>query len=226
MGKYSEEVKRYIPVANAIAAMFGRLCEVTLHDLSSPQSSVVHTCNSHVTGSYIGQPVPHLLTQVLLSQQLKNDVVANYCTEVEGKRFVKSTTALLRNAQGEAIGALCIHMDTEPFTGIHHFFTEFLPHPRQPDSPVAQEPALEPQSGEEFDSVLVIVDRVIARTIPENDCREADKSTKLRWIKVLDEKGLFLIKGALEKVAAKLNISKVTLYGYLDEIRGPKETGE
>jgi predicted transcriptional regulator YheO len=35
----------------------------------------------------------------------------------------------------------------------------------------------------------------------------------------MDQKGIFLIKGAIDKVAEKLNISKVTVYSYLDEIK-------
>jgi predicted transcriptional regulator YheO len=35
----------------------------------------------------------------------------------------------------------------------------------------------------------------------------------------MDKKGVFLIKGAVEKVAEKLNISKVTVYSYLDAIK-------
>ena len=35
----------------------------------------------------------------------------------------------------------------------------------------------------------------------------------------MDDKGVFLIKGAIDKVAERLNISKVTVYSYLDEIK-------
>jgi predicted transcriptional regulator YheO len=38
----------------------------------------------------------------------------------------------------------------------------------------------------------------------------------------MDEKGVFLVKGAIEKVAASMGLSKVTIYSYLDEIRGKK----
>ena len=38
----------------------------------------------------------------------------------------------------------------------------------------------------------------------------------------MNDKGLFLIKGAADKVAERMNISKVTVYSYLDEIRKAK----
>ena len=35
----------------------------------------------------------------------------------------------------------------------------------------------------------------------------------------MNEKGIFNIKGAIEVVAAKLNVSKITIYGYLDQLK-------
>jgi len=34
-----------------------------------------------------------------------------------------------------------------------------------------------------------------------------------------DDQGFFLIKGAIKVLAGKLNMSKFTIYNYLDEIR-------
>ena len=39
-------------------------------------------------------------------------------------------------------------------------------------------------------------------------------------IRFMDDKGIFLVKGAIDKVAACMGLSKVTIYGYLDTVRG------
>jgi len=41
-------------------------------------------------------------------------------------------------------------------------------------------------------------------------------------VKSLDERGIFLIKGAVENVAKFLDVSRYTIYNYLDEIRSQK----
>lgn len=41
----------------------------------------------------------------------------------------------------------------------------------------------------------------------------------------MDEKGVFLVKGAIDKVAASMGLSKVTIYSYLDEVRGKNRKG-
>ncbi|RNB58729.1 transcriptional regulator [Brevibacillus gelatini] len=210
MGKYAEELKRYIPVADAIARTFGRNCEVVLHDLSSPQASVIYTANNHVTGSAIGESFHPLLTQVLLSQKLQNDVVANYRTETEDGRTIKSTTALIRNAKGEAIGAFCINIDIQPLVHTRAFIEDFI---RMDEEP----PAREEVDG--VQNVWEIVEKIIAQMISGKDVEKIDKSEKLRIVQFMDKKGVFLIKGALEKVASELKVSKVTMYSYLDELR-------
>ena len=48
------------------------------------------------------------------------------------------------------------------------------------------------------------------------------KQDNLEIIKFMDDKGIFLVKGAIDKVASCLGLSKVTIYGYLDIVRGKK----
>lgn len=38
-------------------------------------------------------------------------------------------------------------------------------------------------------------------------------------VRRLDERGVFLVKGSVDIVSTKLNISKYTIYNYLDQIK-------
>lgn len=49
------------------------------------------------------------------------------------------------------------------------------------------------------------------------DMSRADKQAAVRR---LDEQGAFLLRGAVEDVAASMGVSKVTLYSYLNAISG------
>ncbi|MGG4493532.1 helix-turn-helix transcriptional regulator [Brevibacillus reuszeri] len=213
MGRHIAELKRYIPVAEAMALTFGKNVEVVLHDLSSPQSSVIYTVNNHVTGRAVGQSFNHLITQVLLSQKLSNDVVANYRTETVDGRTIKSTTALIRDVAGEAIGAFCINIDIQSLVNTREFLDDFIR---------MEEEAVKQGEVEVIQNVWEIVDKLITQMITEKDADDMDKNEKLHIVGFMDKKGVFLIKGALERVAAELKISKVTLYSYLDEIRSQK----
>lgn len=204
-----DELMKYVPIADAIAQTFGENCEVVLHDLTTPQTSVIYTVNNHVTGRMLGQSFNHIITQVLLSKKFHNDVVANYKTQTEDQRSIKSTTVLLRDQKGEAIGALCINYDLHPLQQIQEFLNSFA---RVEEETIKDEVEL-------FGNVQEIAHNLIQQIIGESNVEKMDRSKKLEIVRFMDEKGVFLIKGAIEKVAESLQVSKVTIYSYLDQIR-------
>ncbi len=71
-------------------------------------------------------------------------------------------------------------------------------------------------------NIQEIVDDIIEHTIGNQNIEEMSRDQKIDLIRFMNDKGLFLIKGAADKVAERMNISKVTVYSYLDEIRKAK----
>ncbi|SFL89575.1 helix-turn-helix transcriptional regulator [Pelosinus propionicus] len=209
MMKINKKLEKYIPIANLIAKTFGKHCEVVIHDLSIPQNSVVYTINNHVTGREIGQSFEHLVKDVLLSKKFDNDYNANYITIAKDGRKIKSSTALIRDSENKVIGALCINYDLEKLNYIKIFLDEFL---------AAEEETIE-TAVEPFDNVMEIVDDLLDKIIDNKNIELLKRKDKIDLIFFMEKKGLFLVKGAIEKVAEKLNISKVTVYSYLDEIK-------
>ena len=203
------ELKKYIPIANMIAKTFGRQCEVVIHDLSIPQNSVVYTLNNHVTGRQIGQSFEHLVKEVLLSKNFDGDCTANYMTVIKDGREIKSSTTLLRDSGGKPIGALCINVDVQPLKDAMSFLGDLLNvEQAKPEADV-----------EPFSNVMEIVDDLIDKIIDQDNVDNLKRKDKLDLIQFMDDKGVFLIKGAIDKVAERLNISKVTVYSYLDKIK-------
>jgi predicted transcriptional regulator YheO len=204
-----DELMKYAPIADAIAQTFGDHCEVVLHDLTTPQSSVIYTVNNHVTGRMVGQSFNHIITQVLLSKKFHNDVVANYKTQTEDQRSIKSTTVLLRDQKGEAIGALCINYDVQPLLQIQEFLSNFT---HVEEETIRDEVEL-------LGNMQEIANNLIQQIIGDSNVDKMSRAKKLEIVSFMDEKGVFLIKGAIEKVAESLQVSKVTIYSYLDQIR-------
>ena len=54
-----------VPSVDALAATFGRDCEVVLHDVSDLTSSVIAIANGHVTNRRIGSPATDLLVSIV-----------------------------------------------------------------------------------------------------------------------------------------------------------------
>lgn len=202
-------LKRYVPIAHLIGKTFGSNCEVVLHDLTKPQNSIVYTVNSHVTGKEIGETFNILIKKVLLSKSFKDDITANYKTVTADGREIKSSTAFIRNANNDVVGAMCINYDLEKMKDMKIFLDEFM---------TIDEDIVENES-DQIDSVLEIADDIIDKTISKVDFDLLSKDEKIDLIYFMEQKGIFLIKGSIDKVANKLGISRVTVYSYLDEIK-------
>ena len=119
-------LRPYISIADMLADTFGDTCEVVLHDLDDPEHSVVYVANDKVTGRKKGQNFEHLISKVIMSEELKNDYVANYYFTTSDHRLIRSSSLLIRNEEGGLEGALCINLDTTPFTQQIEFLKTFV----------------------------------------------------------------------------------------------------
>lgn len=100
----------FYPVCDAIAALLQPQTEVVLHDLAT--ETVAHIANPF-SGREIGEP--SLLHEIDFRPDLS--VIGPYeKVNFDGRRL-KSVSAVLRDAQGRAIGVLCINLDVTQLHG-------------------------------------------------------------------------------------------------------------
>lgn len=209
-------LERYIPLADMLVKTFGPECEVVLHDLTVPEQSVVYVANGSVTGREVGQSFEQLIKQVILSKNFRDDYAANYFFIAKNGKLIRSSTFLLRDDKQKLIGALCINVDTSPIQQQINYLKGFLP---QDDSPEN-----DPIQNFPDDNVHIsqMVETLIDNIIGSQDPETLSRSEKIQKIGFMEEKGIFLMKGSIEMVAQKLKISTVTVYSYLDVVRGKR----
>jgi predicted transcriptional regulator YheO len=46
------------------------------------------------------------------------------------------------------------------------------------------------------------------------------KQAKVEAVRVMQERGLFIVKGGVEKAAEALGVTRYTVYNYLEQLRG------
>ncbi len=205
-------LKSLIPIAETIGKTFGNRCEVVLHDLTIPEKSVVYTVNGDVTGRREGQTFDRLVRSVLLNKNFTRDYAVNYTFETEDGRRIKSSSFLVRDEAGEVVGVFCVNYDITFMKTLHDELELFLP--MQEDSSV-----ICPEMAADQD-VTTVVDTLIDNIVSGRKKQGLTKQDNLEMIRFMDDKGIFLVKGAIDKVAACMGLSKVTIYGYLDTVRG------
>lgn len=209
------------PLVEAIAGTFGSKLEVVLHDLRTPEHSIVAIANGAVTGREVGGPIIGGPTQDkalrLLRERGDNPrLLANYSTRTPDGRELKSTSVVYYSGYtGEPIAALCLNYDLTGFQAAMAALETFL----RTDGPSVVDSS-EPGQKQRTD-LESMIRSMINRSVAETGKPVAlmSKDEKSSIVATLDENGLFMIRGAVERVAHVLGISRFTVYNYLKESR-------
>ena len=206
-------LKPYIAVADMIANTFGEDCEVVVHDLEDPEHSVVYVANNKVTGREIGQSFYTLVSNVMLSEELADDHADNYYFTAANGKLIRSSTLLIRDEADEVAGAICINLDTSRVTQQMEYLQSLMPN-RENTGIVSRQ-----EADTEEGSISDMVDDLIQRIVGSSPVETMSRDQRIEKVRFMEEKGIFLMKGSIEKAAEELGVNKVTIYSYLDEIR-------
>lgn len=205
-------MKSLIPLVEGLANTFGNNCEVVLHDIRNPQSSVVAIANGHVTGRTVGSPMSEYgLTDLRKGRFDKPKV--NYSKKTKDGRILKSTSLYIKDEKDELIGYLCINYDISELMIMKNILNDLTN---------IEEDAFNQESSESYgNTVNDVLSSIVDKTLNAVGKPVAflSKEEKVNIVQLLDEKGVFLIKGAIDYVAKVLCVSRYTIYNYLDEIR-------
>lgn len=219
MKKIHPILKAFIPVTKGLAQMLGPDYEIVLHDITDPEHSVIAIENGHVTGRKIGAPLTDLGLYILRSEKFREvDVVPNYMTTTSDGRILRSTTIFIRDENEKIIGFLCINFDTTKVSMFKQVIDQHLSFQK-----------LEDLAGANHEKFASRVEELLNEAIQEvksltgKPLRYATKEEKINVLKKLDEKGFFLLKGAVDLLAREMGNSKFTIYAYLREARNKSD---
>lgn len=200
-------------LTDGLAEAIGKNCEVVLHNFEDPEHSIVAIANSHITGRKVGDTVDVLGLQ-LLRNPPPGDLL-NYRTETKSGRVLRSSSIFLRKDSGEILGALCINYDISGLIKLQQWLHETV---------LPVEGAVQEEFEHDIDSIL---DHLIQDAIRSTGKEVGDltREDKVAVITYLENKGAFLIRYSVDRVAELLSISKYTIYNYLEEVKG-KQGGD
>jgi len=186
-----------IPAVDGLAAMLGPGNEVVLHDLSRLPDSIVAIAGG-LTGRDAGGPMTDLLLG-LVRRGTTQDLI-DYRTHGPDGRPIRSSTMFLRDDDGVAVGCLCVNSE--------------LPADRAA-VPAGERETFPP----DVDSLQrFLVERAVRKVdVPVELMKKRHKAAVVRE---LDEAGFFLIKDSVDQLAGELDVTRYTIYNYLNETRG------
>ena len=204
----------------AFGSIVGRNTEIVLHDLTKPESSVVAIVNGHISGRSVGSPVlvgpKHDLGFAAAFQRPDGEVnrelvvIPDYPTTGANGGTLRSSSVVFRDANGQPYAGLCINADMSGITAAHACLEQLLGTTSNSENKVIEQPDMELLMEE-------IIQSALAGSNASN--RSMNKKAKLEAVRQMQERGIFIVKGGVEKAAVALGVTRYTIYNYLDEIR-------
>lgn len=209
MKRVQEEFAFFESLMKGLTAIFGTNCEVVLHDLTdSYESTVVMIENGHVTDRRVGDCGSNLGLEVLRGT-VRNGDKYGYFTNTRDGRVLRSSSVYIRSDDGKVIGCLCINFDVSNLMVADKTIRSLISND-------------EGEKEEEFfvNDVNQLLDALLQKAMEEvgKPVSYMTRDDRIRVVKYLDQKGAFLITKSGNRICQFLDISKFTLYSYLDEI--------
>ena len=203
-------------IADAIVKTFPRCFEVVIHDLSQPQKSIRYIAGD-VTKRKVGGPVTDLVVKALHQEGRDIRDRHNYKTTTSDG-VLKSTTAFIRNHDGDVVAAFCINFDMTDFLNAVQALEVFTTTANAFNGP------------EKVETFAMSIDETIEALFQQAIAKIGKQSTymstdeKIELVKELQTSGVFQIKGGVDQVALLLGVSKYTVYKFLKKIMRKKLT--
>lgn len=195
-------------VIDGIGRTFGAGCEVVLHDFGDPERSIIA-----IAGNVTGRKVGGSVTQIGLSLVAQGDEARDqigYVTQTRDGKVLKSSTLLLRDGEDHVFGAVCINLDvTDLRTAARRL--------QQLAGPVLAMPSAVHFSDDIAEVLRAVIDEEEVAVGHSLDLTR--KNDRVRLVAGLKRRGAFAVQRAVPFVADYLDVSRATVYSYLDDLR-------
>ena len=203
---------------NNFSEFFGDLCEIVVHDYrKGSECTVVDIINGDLSGRAVGDPSRSGL--VVGAGKNVDEFKAPsvfYFTNQKG-RVCKSCTTFITDEENRIIGAVCINLDVTDLLHANTSIRKLLDVPKQRENqdPLSEENnVLVNNVDDVLDYFMNLVNQKIGK-VPTLMTKEE----KVRALGYLDRKGILKISKVSLELCKRFNISKFTLYNYIEEAR-------
>lgn len=217
--KDREILMSYIPMVGFLGEAIGSNCEVALYDVIDKEGSLIAISNNSVSKREIGDPLTKTSIK-MIDEKLYDDknFITRYPSKTRDGRILRSSTLFIKNSAGDLLGLLTISINMEEIISSANFLNKLLTElTGGPERNLAEERG---PISEDFS--IPIED--YAKSIIQNTLSDVNVSPermspeeKIEIVHKLDNKGVFLLKGAITEVARQLKASETTIYRYISK---------
>lgn len=201
--------------ADVIAAQFGPDTEVVVHDFTRDlDHTIVHIVNGHVTGRKVGDgPTKSFLRD--LTENSNFHKKPRTISLTDDGRTIRSSTVNYCNDDGTLAYSMCINQDITNLITLEQAI-QGMTKDKYFETSIQQE-------AEESGTISIqdVMESLISEGIRKIGMPpdQMNRDAKIEFIRFLNERGVFKIQKSGQEVCSLLNISKFTLYNYMEEAK-------
>lgn len=194
----------------------GENSEVIIHDYRKGYDhTIVYQFNASLTGRDIGgSPKGGMITQLGKDIEPVKDSIQSFSSGPKD-HFFKSFMTLVPDEDGKIIGSVCVNLDVSDLLNAQKALQAFVQYPMSQHSPVNDMDALATKN---VDDILQYYIEQAERLVGK-PTGMMSKDEKVKALDYLDQKGVFKISKASVLLCEIFQVSKYTLYNYLEEAR-------
>lgn len=221
------KVADYIPFVEFLGQAMGKNCEIVLHDLSNPDSSIIAISNGELSGREVGGPVTDLLLKVLKNGDSEhNSYYANYHGKNINGHICLCSSFFIHDESQKTIGVLCVNKDVTPYLEARKFITDNIicdgigAKDVNDDGKIQEHEAInifENFQGSVSDVIDTLINNSLTKYAVAPDRLSLDE--RMSIVEELNDNGLFLLKGGITALAERLSMSEPTIYRYLSKLK-------
>ncbi len=196
--------------ARGIAEMFGSSCETLVQNMSDPSHPILSIYNGQVSGREVGSTADIMgSTRLIDETAMTTDFVNLYATTPSGAQIKSSTFHMIGEDYNLALG---IDFDYSSLVFANRILVDLM----SADADLQSALWRGGDNGltQIFDECLTAIGK------PVNALTKADR---VKIVALLDQKNAFTFRKSVPYVAKRLQVSRYTVYKYLDQLGAQQE---
>lgn len=221
----AEMLRQYSCLVGFLGRALGPDYEVALHDLGKKRPSLAAIANGDISGRSPGAPLTNVALQIIADRTYETqDYLLNYRGTSAAGKALRCSTFFIKDERGQLVGLLCINFDDSRFSELSEKIFALC----HPDDFVSRNiaisslPPILDNGGQEtfYSSITAAIEDALASVLqsPELPPDRLTQDEKMQVVELLEQRGIFLLKGAVTEVAEKLSCSPASIYRYLSKL--------
>lgn len=197
--------------ARGIAEMFGSSCETLVQNMSDPSHPILSIYNGQVSGREVGSTADIMgSTRLIDEAAMTTDLVNLYATTPSGAQIKSSTFHMIGEDYNLALG---IDFDYSSLVFANRILVDLMSADADLQSALWQ--GGDNGLAQIFDECLAAIGKPVTALT---------KTDRIKVVALLEQKNAFSFRKSVPYVAKRLQVSRYTVYKYLDQLTAQEDT--